>query len=60
MLRCNADGYLAVELAQLEKEDLHALARKTRLIVTTVGPYALYGEVVVEACASNGTHYVDV
>jgi short subunit dehydrogenase-like uncharacterized protein len=35
------------------------LAKKTRCIITTVGPYAQYGEPVVAACAKNGTHYVD-
>lgn len=34
--------------------------KKTRVLINTVGPYHLYGEPVVEACASNGTHYLDV
>ncbi|KAI9845256.1 MAG: hypothetical protein M1837_005012 [Sclerophora amabilis] len=50
----------SVEVAGLVKEDLEALARKTKLIITTVGPYALYGEPVLAACANNGTHYLDV
>jgi short subunit dehydrogenase-like uncharacterized protein len=41
-------------------DDLHALAKRTRLIVNCVGPYHLYSTPVVEACAENGTHYVDV
>ncbi|KAI9712084.1 MAG: hypothetical protein M1820_001793 [Bogoriella megaspora] len=49
-----------IEVASLTKEDLHALAKKTRLLITTVGPYHLYGTPVVEACAANGTHYLDV
>ncbi|KAL9097541.1 MAG: hypothetical protein Q9165_000437 [Trypethelium subeluteriae] len=49
-----------VEVAQLTKDDLHALAKKTRLLISTVGPYHLYGTPVVEACAANGTHYLDV
>ncbi|OOF98382.1 hypothetical protein ASPCADRAFT_205617 [Aspergillus carbonarius ITEM 5010] len=44
---------------QLNREELHPLARKTRLIINCVGPYCLYSTPVVEACASNGTHYVD-
>ena len=39
---------------------MSALAKKTRLIISTIGPYALYGEPVFRACAENGTHYVDV
>ncbi len=36
------------------------LAKQTRVICSTVGPYALYGTVMVEACAENGTHYCDL
>jgi len=48
-----------VEVAELTPSDLDALAKKTRLLISTVGPYHLYGTPVVEACAKNGTHYVD-
>jgi short subunit dehydrogenase-like uncharacterized protein len=36
------------------------LAKKTQLLITTVGPYAKYGEHAFKACAENGTHYLDV
>jgi short subunit dehydrogenase-like uncharacterized protein len=39
---------------------LAALASATRVLVTTVGPYARYGLPVVEACARAGTHYADL
>jgi short subunit dehydrogenase-like uncharacterized protein len=29
-------------------------------VLTTVGPYALYGEPLVKACVENGTHYLDI
>ena len=32
----------------------------THLIVSTVGPYTLYGESVIAACAELGTHYTDI
>jgi short subunit dehydrogenase-like uncharacterized protein len=35
------------------------LARKTTILVTTVGPYGLHGEYAFKACAENGTHYID-
>lgn len=50
----------AIEVADLNKQDLHALAQKTKVLINTVGPYSRYGEPVVEACVSNGTHYLDV
>ncbi len=36
------------------------LAASTRVLVTTVGPYARYGDAVVDACARNGTDYLDI
>ncbi|MCJ1282282.1 hypothetical protein MMC26_001605 [Xylographa opegraphella] len=48
-----------VEIASLDPEDLDALVKKTKLLITTVGPFHKYGSPVVEACAGNGTHYVD-
>ena len=36
------------------------VAKRTRLIVSTAGPYALYGESVIAACAQLGTHYTDI
>lgn len=43
-----------------DADTLAELAQKTRVICTTVGPYALYGSKVVEACAHQGTHYCDL
>ena len=43
-----------------DKESLVDLVKKTKVILTTVGPYARYGSELVEACAENGTHYCDL
>jgi short subunit dehydrogenase-like uncharacterized protein len=43
-----------------DAESLHRLAASTRVVVTTVGPYAQYGLPVVQACADVGTHYADL
>ena len=43
-----------------DRPALDALARQTRVVCTTVGPYALYGEQLVAACADAGTHYCDL
>jgi short subunit dehydrogenase-like uncharacterized protein len=54
-------GYTAVEVANVDNvEELTALVKKTAVLLTTVGPYALYGEKVFKACAESGTHYFDV
>lgn len=39
---------------------LQALMEQTRLVLTTVGPYQLYGNELVAACASAGVDYVDL
>ncbi|KAJ5952812.1 uncharacterized protein N7479_011225 [Penicillium vulpinum] len=49
-----------VLVVQLNSTELSELAQKTRLVINCVGPYHLYSTPVVEACAVNGTHYVDV
>ena len=49
-----------IEVTTLSLDDLKSLAQKTRLILNTVGPYYLYSSPVIQACAENGTHYLDV
>ncbi len=39
---------------------LAAMAARTKAIITTVGPYQLYGEPLLKACAEGGTDYVDL
>ncbi|MES2611277.1 MAG: saccharopine dehydrogenase NADP-binding domain-containing protein [Pseudomonadota bacterium] len=41
-------------------ESLQALMAQTRLVLTTVGPYQLYGNELVAACAAAGVDYVDL
>jgi len=46
-----------------DADDLNGLtdiAARTRVIATTVGPYAKYGKSIVQACAEQGTDYVDL
>ena len=39
---------------------LRALAERTEVVLTTVGPYQLHGSDLVAACAATGTGYVDL
>ena len=41
-------------------EDMQTLAGRTKVICTTVGPYAKYGSELVAACVAQGTHYCDL
>ena len=43
-----------------DPESISAVARSTKVVITTVGPYLLYGEPLVAACADAGTDYVDL
>lgn len=53
----------ALELLVVDAQDsagLARVARQTRVVISTVGPYALHGEPLVRACADAGTHYCDL
>jgi short subunit dehydrogenase-like uncharacterized protein len=43
-----------------DEQALRALVASTRVIVSTVGPYALHGEPLVRACAEAGVDYCDL
>jgi short subunit dehydrogenase-like uncharacterized protein len=45
----------ANDLAALRK-----LCESTRAVITTVGPYQLHGEALLQACAETGTDYLDL
>jgi short subunit dehydrogenase-like uncharacterized protein len=52
-----------LELIETDAADAAGLARmcgQARVIVSTVGPYALFGEPLVKACADTGTDYCDL
>lgn len=43
-----------------DSASLAAMARRAKVIISAVGPYALYGSELVQACAAEGTDYVDI
>jgi short subunit dehydrogenase-like uncharacterized protein len=49
---------LVTDLA--DPASLKELMSRTRLVLTTVGPYQLYGNELVAACAQSGVDYVDL
>jgi short subunit dehydrogenase-like uncharacterized protein len=62
-LAAGESGVGAPDLLEADAADRAALAEvagSTRVAITTVGPYALYGEPLVAACAAAGTDYVDL
>lgn len=52
-----------VEIAIADAQDRDALRRLTQdthVLISTAGPYTLYGPLLVEACVQSGTHYLDI
>lgn len=43
-----------------DEASMQAMVNRTKAIITTVGPYQLYGEMLVGLCANSGTDYVDL
>ena len=43
-----------------DEVSLRTMAAKTQVVLSTVGPYALYGEALVKVCAETGTDYCDL
>ncbi len=59
-LGVQAGNLEAIVADSFNQDSLRKLARRTRVVLTTVGPYALYGSSLVEACVEEGTHYCDL
>jgi short subunit dehydrogenase-like uncharacterized protein len=49
-----------VEADAIDPASITAMCNRARVILTTVGPYQLYGSDLVAACAATGTDYVDL
>jgi short subunit dehydrogenase-like uncharacterized protein len=49
-----------IEADSSDEASLSAMAARTDAIITTVGPYQIYGEPLVKACVEAGTDYVDL
>ena len=52
-----------VEIIQVDSEDqssIDNLVQQTKCVLTTVGPYQLYGDKIVRTCISSGTDYLDL
>lgn len=43
-----------------DEQALASMCARTRVVVSTVGPYALFGEPLVKVCAQGGTDYCDL
>jgi short subunit dehydrogenase-like uncharacterized protein len=58
--RINAPDLETIVADSESSDDMRRLVTSTRVVISTVGPYASFGTPLVEACATEGTHYCDL
>ncbi|XWK88658.1 MAG: saccharopine dehydrogenase NADP-binding domain-containing protein [Phormidium sp.] len=54
---------VAVDVLVADSQDQQAVDKivsQTKVLLTTAGPFALYGNILVDACVRYKTHYVDI
>lgn len=56
----NARSWPIIAADASQPSTLNAMAARTQVVVTTVGPYLKYGLPLVAACAAAGTDYADL
>jgi short subunit dehydrogenase-like uncharacterized protein len=57
------DAVKAIDVLVADSQDqaaIDAIVSRTRVLLTTAGPFALYGTKIVDACVRFQTHYVDI
>jgi short subunit dehydrogenase-like uncharacterized protein len=59
LINAAADTDLIVADAS-DPASLDAMAKRAKVVLTTVGPYQLYGNELVAACVANGADYTDL
>jgi short subunit dehydrogenase-like uncharacterized protein len=55
-----AQAWPIIEADAASPSSLEAMAARTQVVITTVGPYSRYGLPLVAACAAAGTDYADL
>ena len=56
-LNLNCDIYVA---SGDDKESIDKFVTKTRVVLSTAGPFARYSNLIVKSCVENKTHYTDI
>jgi short subunit dehydrogenase-like uncharacterized protein len=57
---CGAPPVEVLIADSANQSTVDAVVSRTRIVLSTAGPFALYGTSVVDACVRFGTHYVDI
>lgn len=56
----NIDDNHCFVVDTLDKPAVEKLVQQTSIIISTAGPFSLYGENVIASCSKFGTHYLDI
>ena len=56
-LKLNCDIYIA---SGDDKESIDNFVSKTKVVLSTAGPFARYSNLIVKSCVENQTHYTDI
>ncbi|KAI8618731.1 Saccharopine dehydrogenase-domain-containing protein [Chytriomyces sp. MP71] len=57
--RARAENVPILVADSSDQESLDAVVQAAKVILTTVGPFMLYGKPLVDSCVRFGTHYID-
>ena len=59
-LGAKADVVPVIIADSSDEQSLQSMCERTELVISTVGPYALYGDLLVKTCCQLGTDYCDL
>ena len=48
------------QVNSFENKSLDLITSKSKVIISVVGPYAIYGKKLIENCVNNNCHYLDI
>ncbi len=58
--KCGAQAITSIVCDAADESALTEMVKRTKVVLSTVGPFALYGEPLVKICAHEGTDYCDI
>jgi Uncharacterized conserved protein len=60
MISIGSDIHKDIEIIELDPSSLNPLVLRTRVVINGIGPFHRFSTPIVAACATLGTHYVDL
>ena len=60
IIQIGSDTRKDIEIVELNPSSLNPLVQRTRVVINGIGPFHRFSTPIVAACATLGTHYVDL